>query len=196
MLSADGRLSSRRLPRDAPGDDLLRPPRSPDASQVSRRGGRALRHPLPRLLPDDEPPSPALGSSCARPRPRHAPRQRRLCPLHQPQARAPRSRLRRTVRRGARRGRRPPVEVCRYIVRNPVRAGLVKHPGDWPWSSYRATAALERAPSFLRVDTIRGLFGSPAAYREFCNQVAEQPGCKEPAYDVQPVSNPNRAGSV
>jgi REP element-mobilizing transposase RayT len=69
------------------------------------------------------------------------------------------------------------METCRYIVRNPVRAGVVAHPGDWPWSSYRAAGALERRPAFLTVDTVRGLFGSPAAYRTFCNQVAEQPGC-------------------
>jgi len=25
-------------------------------------------------------------------------------------------------------------EQCEYIRMNPVRAGLVKHPGDWPWT--------------------------------------------------------------
>ena len=29
--------------------------------------------------------------------------------------------------------------VARYIVLNPVRAGLCPSPGDWLWSSYRAT---------------------------------------------------------
>ena len=29
--------------------------------------------------------------------------------------------------------------VTRYIVQNPVRAGLCRQPGDWPWSSHRAT---------------------------------------------------------
>ena len=29
--------------------------------------------------------------------------------------------------------------LSRYVVMNPVRAGLVERPGDWPWSSYRAT---------------------------------------------------------
>ncbi len=28
------------------------------------------------------------------------------------------------------------LEVCRYIVLNPVRAGTVERPGDWSWSSY------------------------------------------------------------
>ncbi len=38
------------------------------------------------------------------------------------------------------------LEVCRYIVLNPVRASLVKEPGQWQWSSYAATAG-EAKPS-------------------------------------------------
>jgi len=30
--------------------------------------------------------------------------------------------------------------VMRYIELNPVRAGMVEHPGDYPWSSYRRNA--------------------------------------------------------
>lgn len=41
------------------------------------------------------------------------------------------------------------LELARYIVLNPVRARMVEQPGDWPWSSYRATAGLERAPNWL-----------------------------------------------
>jgi putative transposase len=34
--------------------------------------------------------------------------------------------------------------VCyRYIEMNPVRAGMVNHPGDYPWSSYRHNAYSE-----------------------------------------------------
>lgn len=29
------------------------------------------------------------------------------------------------------------LELARYIVLNPVRAGMVATPGDWQWSSYR-----------------------------------------------------------
>jgi putative transposase len=36
------------------------------------------------------------------------------------------------------------LEVSRYIVLNPLRAGAVERPGDWPWSSYRAMAGIER----------------------------------------------------
>ncbi|MBW2056862.1 MAG: transposase, partial [Deltaproteobacteria bacterium] len=31
------------------------------------------------------------------------------------------------------------LELCRYVVLNPVRAGMVKHPAAYGWSSYRAT---------------------------------------------------------
>lgn len=39
-------------------------------------------------------------------------------------------------------------EVLRYIPNNPVRAGLVSLPGDWPWCGYRATNGLENPYSF------------------------------------------------
>jgi putative transposase len=48
-------------------------------------------------------------------------------------------------------------EVCRYIVLNPVRAGLVAHPREWPWSSYRATAGEAPAPPFLTVTWVLSL---------------------------------------
>jgi putative transposase len=35
------------------------------------------------------------------------------------------------------------------MVLNPVRARMVGTAGEWPWSSYRATAGLERAPEWL-----------------------------------------------
>lgn len=56
-------------------------------------------------------------------------------------------------------------EVCRYIVLNPVRAGLVAHPRGWVWSSFRATAGQTSAPGFLTVGWVRALSGlrSPLA---------------------------------
>lgn len=35
------------------------------------------------------------------------------------------------------------LELCRYVVLNPVRANMVQRAKDWKWSSYRATAGLE-----------------------------------------------------
>jgi REP element-mobilizing transposase RayT len=51
------------------------------------------------------------------------------------------------------------LELCRYVVLNPVRAGLVSQPGTYPWSSYRATAGLGKGASFVTVDWILGQFG-------------------------------------
>ena len=53
--------------------------------------------------------------------------------------------------------------LCRYVVMNPVRAGLCAHPVEWPWSSYRATAGLVTAPPFLTLDLVRGAFGGGSA---------------------------------
>lgn len=39
-------------------------------------------------------------------------------------------------------------ELLSYIPLNPVRAGLVERPEDWPWSGYRATAGLEHPHAF------------------------------------------------
>jgi putative transposase len=40
------------------------------------------------------------------------------------------------------------LEVCRYIVLNPVRAGLVSHPRDWRWSSSSRPPGKERYQGF------------------------------------------------
>ncbi|MGY4707263.1 REP-associated tyrosine transposase [Candidatus Bipolaricaulota sp. J31] len=50
------------------------------------------------------------------------------------------------------------LELARYIVLNPVRAGLVRYPGRWRWSSYRATAGLEEPPAFLEVERLLSQF--------------------------------------
>jgi putative transposase len=42
--------------------------------------------------------------------------------------------------------------LCRYVERNPVAAGLVARPADWPWSSCRAHAGLEPTPPWLDSD--------------------------------------------
>ena len=59
------------------------------------------------------------------------------------------------------------LEVCRYIALNPVRAGLVETPGDWPWSSYGALAGLAEPPTFLHVDLAHRLLAGASGYRDF-----------------------------
>ena len=41
------------------------------------------------------------------------------------------------------------LELARYIVLNPVRAGMVERPEEYQWSSYRAMVGLETAPEWL-----------------------------------------------
>lgn len=43
------------------------------------------------------------------------------------------------------------IYVARYIVLNPVEAGICRHPSQWRWSSYRATIGLDRPPEWLDV---------------------------------------------
>lgn len=52
------------------------------------------------------------------------------------------------------------LHCCRYIVLNPWDARLVKHPRDWKWSSYRATAGLSKPDPFLTLDWLMEIFGS------------------------------------
>jgi REP-associated tyrosine transposase len=64
------------------------------------------------------------------------------------------------------------LSLCRYVVLNPVRAKLVRVPGQWRWSSYRATVGQVERPPFLRVDWVLGQFGRKRAeavgrYRRF-----------------------------
>jgi putative transposase len=40
-------------------------------------------------------------------------------------------------------------QSLRYVLLNPVRAGLCERPEQWRWSSYRAAIALAPAPRFL-----------------------------------------------
>ncbi|MBU2986646.1 transposase [Saccharophagus degradans] len=51
------------------------------------------------------------------------------------------------------------LELCRYIVLNPVRARMVRSAKDWRWSSYRATAGLVEITEGLTVDWVLGNFG-------------------------------------
>ena len=51
------------------------------------------------------------------------------------------------------------LELCRYIVLNPVRARIVKEPGAYHWSSYRATAGQIQADNFLTTDWVLCQFG-------------------------------------
>lgn len=51
------------------------------------------------------------------------------------------------------------LELCRYVVLNPVRARMVERPENWAFSSYQATAGLTSGAPFLYVDWILNQFG-------------------------------------
>ena len=64
------------------------------------------------------------------------------------------------------------LELCRYVVLNPVRAGMRGDPGSYRWSSYGATAGLELAPDFLAIDWVLANFAetrtlAQSRYRAF-----------------------------
>lgn len=51
------------------------------------------------------------------------------------------------------------LELNRYVVLSPVRAGLVSRVKDWPWSSYRATAGLALSPHWLATQALLAELG-------------------------------------
>jgi len=64
------------------------------------------------------------------------------------------------------------LEVCRYVVLNPVRGGIVARPEEWKWSSYRATAGRAKRHSCLTTDWVLGQFivtrgAAEKEYRQF-----------------------------
>ncbi|MFQ5597873.1 MAG: transposase, partial [Nitrospiria bacterium] len=73
------------------------------------------------------------------------------------------------------------LELCRYVVLNPVRAKRVKHPSKWLWSSYRATVGESAIPDYLSVNWLLAQFGrtdptSRKRYRAFVAEGIGHPG--------------------
>ncbi len=69
------------------------------------------------------------------------------------------------------------LEGARYIVLNPVRAGVATAPADSRWTSYHATAGLAPAPSLLKLDWLLGQFSeerrrAQQRYRAFIDEGA------------------------
>ena len=67
------------------------------------------------------------------------------------------------------------LELTRYIALNPVSAGMVRQPGKWQWSSYRAMIGETPAPAWLATDGILVHFAKRRAtaqrhYIEFVKQ--------------------------
>lgn len=78
------------------------------------------------------------------------------------------------------------LELCRYVVLNPVRARLCATATEWTWSSYRATAGEAPVPAFLTVAWVLAHFGAPTqeAARRYRTFVAEGLG-QEPWQELR-----------
>ncbi len=74
--------------------------------------------------------------------------------------------------------------LSRYVVLNPVRAGLATHAEDWPWSSYRAMVGQAPAPVWLETDWLLAQFGQERAraQQRFADFVAAGVG-QPPVWD-------------
>ena len=69
--------------------------------------------------------------------------------------------------------------LSRYIHLNPVRAGIVALPEEYPWSSYHYYVGQKKVPEWLTTDFIYGFFAEKPAvarkrYRQFVNDLVKQ----------------------
>lgn len=76
------------------------------------------------------------------------------------------------------------LELSRYVVLNPVRAHMVAHASDWPWSSYLAMVGQVAQPVWLNTDWVLSQFGANdadrvQAYTRFVDAGAGQTGIWE-----------------
>ena len=63
------------------------------------------------------------------------------------------------------------LSLCRYIVNNPVAAGMVDDVSEWNWSSYQATAGLMGKLKLLTTEWVLEQFGGSAdRYRQYIVQ--------------------------
>ncbi|HEX7988168.1 MAG TPA: transposase [Duganella sp.] len=78
------------------------------------------------------------------------------------------------------------LELARYIVLNPVRAGIVDAPENWEWSSYRFMLNKKSAPSWLTIDWLLAGFGPdyPTARDAYRNFVMAGIGAESPLKNV------------
>jgi REP element-mobilizing transposase RayT len=58
------------------------------------------------------------------------------------------------------------LELMRYAVLNPVRAGICSHPAQYRWSSFRATVGKTPAPRFLARERLLSFFRAPGGSPE------------------------------
>lgn len=64
------------------------------------------------------------------------------------------------------------LELARYVVLNPVRAGMAARPDQWAWSSYQAMVGQVATPAWLATDSLLSQFAQQRSlacqrYRQF-----------------------------
>lgn len=74
------------------------------------------------------------------------------------------------------------LELCRYVVLNPVRAGMVEQIEQYAWSSYQPTMGLAECPGWLETDWLLGQFAKTRAVarRRYAEFVAQGVGLPSP----------------
>jgi REP element-mobilizing transposase RayT len=77
------------------------------------------------------------------------------------------------------------LELSRYIVLNPVRAGLCRRAQDWLWSSHRAVMKTAPKPRFLELEWLVLQFGPEVEearrrYAAFVAEAQRQPRPRSP----------------
>ena len=69
----------------------------------------------------------------------------------------------------------------RYIAQNPLRAGIVSSPLDWPWSSTPTHAGLQPAALPLHEELLHGALGGQASWRKQYTALVQPPQRERPA---------------
>ena len=79
------------------------------------------------------------------------------------------------------------LELSRYVILNPIRAGMTKNISDWPWSSYATTTHEVAPPAWLQVDWVLGQFSKQRkrAIEKYVNFVREGVGLPAIWHQVQ-----------
>lgn len=79
------------------------------------------------------------------------------------------------------------LELSRYVVLNPIRAGMVDELKDWHWSSYRAMVGLDTCPEWLDNDWLLSQFEKyrKPAIKRYTHFVQEGIGLLSPLRDVR-----------
>ncbi len=79
------------------------------------------------------------------------------------------------------------LELTRYVVLNPIRAGMVDQLEDWPWSNYPAVAGLDKIPEWLNTDWVLSQFGKrrKTAIEHYHRFIMEGKGLSSPLNGVR-----------